>query len=71
MLLLPFFEIPYGEKVAKNVKKQYVQVLPRSTHSAMYFLASLEMEGQKVWFLLPAVIEMDLGCLNVNCVLDL
>ena len=31
MLLLPFFEIPYGEKVSKNVKKQYVQVLPRST----------------------------------------
>ena len=31
MLLLPFFEIPYEEKVSKNVKKQYVQVLPRST----------------------------------------
>ena len=31
MLLLSFFEIPNGEKLAKNVQKQYVQVIPRST----------------------------------------
>ena len=33
MLLLSFFEIPNGEKLAKNVQKQYVQVIPRSTTS--------------------------------------
>ena len=32
MLLLSFFEIPYVEKLAKNVQKQYVQVIPRSTN---------------------------------------
>ena len=31
MLLLSFFEIPYVEKLAKNVQKRYVQVIPRST----------------------------------------
>ena len=31
MLLLSFFEIPNGEKLAKNVQKRYVQVIPRST----------------------------------------
>ena len=31
MLLLSFFEIPYVEELAKNVQKQYVQVIPRST----------------------------------------
>ena len=31
MLLLSFFEIPFVEKLAKNVQKQYVQVIPRST----------------------------------------
>ena len=31
MLLLSFFEIPYVEKLVKNVQKQYVQVIPRST----------------------------------------
>ena len=34
MLLLSFFEIPYGERLAKNVRKQYVQVIPRSTVQA-------------------------------------
>ena len=33
MVLLPFFEIPYGDRLAKNVKKRYVQVIPRSTTS--------------------------------------
>ena len=31
MLLLSFIEIPYVEKLAKNVQKRYVQVIPRST----------------------------------------
>ena len=31
MLLLSFFEIPNGEKLAKNVQKRYVQVILRST----------------------------------------
>ena len=31
MILVPFFEIPYREKLAKNVNSQYVQVIPRST----------------------------------------
>ena len=31
MLLLSFFEIPYGDRLAENVQKQYVQVIPRST----------------------------------------
>ena len=31
MLLLSIFEIPYGERLAKNVQKRYVQVIPRST----------------------------------------
>ena len=31
MLLLSFFEIPYMEKLAKNVLKQYVQIIQRST----------------------------------------
>ena len=36
MLLLPFFEIPYGDRLAKNVKKQYVQVIPRSTYDLSF-----------------------------------
>ena len=32
MVLLPFFKIPYGDRLAKNVRKQYVQIIPRSTH---------------------------------------
>ena len=31
MLLLSFFEIPYGDRLAKNVQKRYVQVILRST----------------------------------------
>ena len=31
MILLPFFEIPYGDKLAKNINSQYVHVIPRST----------------------------------------
>ena len=27
MILVPFFEIPYREKLAKNVNSQYVQVI--------------------------------------------
>ena len=38
MVLLPFFEIPYGDRLAKNVKKQYVQVIPRSTSYVVDFI---------------------------------
>ena len=31
MILVPFFEIPNGNRLAKNVNSQYVQVIPRST----------------------------------------
>ena len=31
MTLVLFFEIPYGDRLAKNVKRQYVQVILRST----------------------------------------
>ena len=30
MKLVPFFEIPYRDRLAKNVKSQYGQVIPRS-----------------------------------------
>ena len=29
--VLSNFEIPYGERLAKNVQKRYIQVSPRST----------------------------------------
>ena len=31
MILVPFFEIPYGNRLAKNVKSRCVQIIPRST----------------------------------------
>ena len=31
MILPPFFEIHYGDRLAKNVKSQCVQIIPRST----------------------------------------
>ena len=36
MLLLSFFEIPYVDKLSKNVQKQYVQVIPRSTDQGLF-----------------------------------
>ena len=30
MLLLSFFELPYADRLAKNVQKWYIQVIPRS-----------------------------------------
>ena len=30
-ILLSVFEVPYGERLAKNVQKRYVQVIPRFT----------------------------------------
>ena len=32
IILVPFFEIPYGDRLAKNVKKLHVRVIPRSTN---------------------------------------
>ena len=43
MVLLPFFEIPYGDRLAKNVQKQYVQVIPRSTD---YVTKTLPLDQQ-------------------------
>ena len=48
MVLLPFFEIPYGDRLAKNVKKRYVQVIPRSTSRSM--ILALEFEVFKLKF---------------------
>ena len=31
MILVPFFQIPHGDRLAKNVKSRCVQVIPRST----------------------------------------
>ena len=33
MILVPFFEIPHRDRLAKNVKSLCVQVIPRSTAS--------------------------------------
>ena len=34
MILVPLFEIPYGNGLAKNVKKPHVQVIRRFTDKA-------------------------------------
>ena len=31
MIFLSFFKIPYRDRLAKYIKRQYVQVIPRST----------------------------------------
>ena len=49
MLLLSFFEIPNGEKLAKNVQKQYVQVIPRSTTS-YNVEGNMNQEQMRDWF---------------------
>ena len=33
MIFLPFFEIPHGDRLAKNIKSLCVQVISRSTAS--------------------------------------
>ena len=48
MMLVPFFEIPYGNRLAKNVNSQYVQVIPRSTTTyAFIFPLALFMSQKK------------------------
>ena len=37
MVSVPFFEIPYRDKLDKNVNSQYVQVIPRSTLGEVLF----------------------------------
>ena len=57
MLLLSIFEIPYGERLAKNVQEQYVQVIPRSTFNPTrvplkVFLIQLKvLSSYYVWIL--------------------
>ena len=42
MILVPFFEIPNRDKLAKNVNSQYVQVIPRSMcYSTAHFKAGV------------------------------
>ena len=38
MILLPFFEIPNGYRVAKNVLKLRVKVIPRSMKNPIFFI---------------------------------
>ena len=40
MVLVSFFEIPYGDRLTKNVQKLRVQVIPRSTCNVMSFASS-------------------------------
>ena len=35
MILVPFFEIPYGNRLAKNVKSHYVQIITIILHGVM------------------------------------
>ena len=37
MILVPFFEIPLRDRLAKNVKSRYVQIIPRSTDKCQHF----------------------------------
>ena len=43
MILVPFFEIPYRDKLAKNVNSQYVQVIPQSTANIKTLLCTLSL----------------------------
>ena len=54
MILLPFFEIPNGDRLAKNVKSLFVQVrgLPKVTFLAE---AEAEFEGGKKFGLRPII----------------
>ena len=36
MMLVPFFEIPYGDRLAKNVKSRCFQIIPRSKVTIMH-----------------------------------
>ena len=58
MILVPFFEILYGGRLAKNIKSQYVQVIPRSTdcvNKKIYFVKILK----------PEILKLSLLCLIV------
>ena len=66
MLLLPFFEIPYGEKVSKNVKKQYVQVLQRSMAEYTGYVISKELFYVTYTFYSHQTIVLAFGSLMVK-----
>ena len=59
MILVPFFEIPYWDRLAKNVKSRCVQIILRSTAKPsrglpkVTFLAEAEFEGGKKFGLRP------------------
>ena len=42
IILVPFFEIPYS-RLAKNVKKLLIQVIPRSTDKYVYLFTHLKV----------------------------
>ena len=38
MILVPFFKIPHGDRLAKNVKKRHIPVILRSTIKLMFLI---------------------------------
>ena len=63
MILVPFFEIPHGDRLAKNVLKLCVQVIPRSTTYPRYlfFLCLLQLSHQHQ---IKAVMQASLSCIT-------
>ena len=57
MILLPFFEIPYGDRLAKNVNSQYVQVIPRSTPHPSLCSPKFKILEHIVWKLIRTLGE--------------
>ena len=47
MIFVPFFEIHYGDRLAKNVKSLSVQVIPRSTVQPRLHRASGDTHARK------------------------
>ena len=66
MILVPFFEIPYEDRLAKNVKKRYVQVLLRSTDKvAVCKFTQTSLSGYSACLSRPNEQETDL--INFVC----
>ena len=65
MILVPFFQIPHGDRLAKNIKSLCVQEIPRSTHRSfnLVFL-SLRSVAQASWDLFCHFFGLSL-CLDV------
>ena len=65
-MLLPFFEIPYGDRLAKNVKKRYVQVIPRSTVSFTSILHLLQHIDRTDDLNIVLCVPGDFGKTNIH-----